>query len=116
MERILFIKDENSAHIIKAMNERVIKDFLDVIVMSEVKNEPLSGYDLITRVNNKFHFLVSAGTVYTLLYSLERKGLVKGNATSRKTTYTLTEKGAFIIEVILNEPYIKECMVSFLKI
>jgi hypothetical protein len=54
MERILFIKDENSAHIIQGMKERVIKDFLDVIVMSEVKNEPLSGYDLITRVNNKF--------------------------------------------------------------
>ena len=54
MERILFIKDENSTHIKKAMKERVIKNFLDVIVMSEVKNEPLSGYDLITRVNNKF--------------------------------------------------------------
>jgi len=44
MERILFIKDENFTHVIEAMKERVIKDFLDVIVMSEVKNEPLSGY------------------------------------------------------------------------
>ena len=97
MARTLLIKDENSTHIIKAIKERVIKDFLDVIVMSEVKNEPLSGYDLITRVNNKFHFLVSAGTVYTLLYSLERKGLVKGNITSRKTTYTLIKNKFFMI-------------------
>jgi DNA-binding PadR family transcriptional regulator len=97
MAKTLFIKDENSAHIIKAIKERVIKDFLDVIVMSKVKNEPLSGYDIITHVNNKFHFLVSAGTVYTLLYSLERKGLVKGNATSRKTTYTLIKNKFFMI-------------------
>lgn len=110
------MKDENSAHIIKEMRERVIKNFLDVIVMTEMKNRSLSGYDIITRINNKFHFLVSAGTVYTLLYSLERKGLVKGNANRRKTTYTLTEKGTFVIDIILNEPFIKECMVSFLKI
>lgn len=97
------------------MRERLIKNFLDVLILIELKNEPLSGYDIITHVNNKFHFLVSAGTVYTMLYSLERKGLVRGIANSRKTTYTLTKKGTLMIEVILNEPYIKECITSFLK-
>jgi DNA-binding PadR family transcriptional regulator len=112
---LLFIKDETSVHIVKAVRERIIKNFLDIIILVELKTEPLSGYDIITLVNDKFHFLVSAGTVYTLLYSLERKGLVKGNTNRRKTVYTLTEKGVLMIETILNEPYIKEYIIAFLK-
>ncbi len=114
-EGIVITKDENSAHILKEIRERTIKNFLDIIIMVELKNDTLSGYDIITHVNDTYHFLVSAGTVYTLLYSLERKGLIEGNANSRKITYTLTENGSFMIEVILNEPYIKECVATILK-
>lgn len=88
--------------ILKRMHERIIKNFMDIIIMAELKSGPLSGYDVISFIHNKFHLLVSSGTVYSLLYSLERNGLIEGAWNERKRVYKLTEKGKKTIETILN--------------
>ncbi len=98
------------------MRERVIKSFMDTIIMAELQNGPISGYDAISYIHNKFGFLVSSGTVYSLLYSLERNGLVEGTWFERKRVYKLTEKGAKTIETILNsQDKIKGFMTMILK-
>jgi DNA-binding PadR family transcriptional regulator len=43
---------------------------------------------------------MSSGTVYNLMYSLERDGLIKGVQNQRKRLYALTEKGEQNIKVI----------------
>jgi DNA-binding PadR family transcriptional regulator len=53
-------------------------------------------------VNKKFSFQISAGTVYALLYSMERGDLVKGQATDTKRIYKLTKKGSEVIDSILS--------------
>ena len=90
------------AKILKKMHERLIKNFMDVIIMSELRNGAISGYDVISFIHTKFGLLVSSGTVYSLLYSLERNGLVEGVWDERKRTYKLTEKGQKTIQTILN--------------
>jgi hypothetical protein len=37
--------------------------------------------------------MISTGTVYATLYSMERKGLIKGLPKKKKIAYTVTEKG-----------------------
>jgi DNA-binding PadR family transcriptional regulator len=66
---------------------------MDMLVLAELQEKPLSGYDIITLIHRKFNVLVSSGTVYSLLYSLERKGLVNAEMDQRKRIYTLTDKG-----------------------
>jgi DNA-binding PadR family transcriptional regulator len=78
--------------------------------MNEIEKRSLSGYDIITLVFDKFHFLVSSGTVYATLYSLERKGLIEGTLSKKKITYHLTEKGKFTIHTIMSEPHIQYCV------
>jgi DNA-binding PadR family transcriptional regulator len=78
--------------ILKKMHERIIKNFMDIIILAELRNGPMSGYDVISFIHNKFHLLVSSGTVYSLLYSLERNGLIEGTWNERKRVYKLTEK------------------------
>jgi DNA-binding PadR family transcriptional regulator len=90
------------ARIFREMHERVIKSFMDVIIMTELRKGPLSGYDVISYINAKFNLLVSSGTVYSLLYSLERNGQVEGVWKERKRTYKLTDKGEETISRILN--------------
>ena len=90
------------SRILKKMNERIIKNFMDIIIMAELRNGSLSGYDVISFIHNKFNLLVSSGTVYSLLYSLERNGLVEGVWDERKRVYKLTEKGGKTIDTILN--------------
>ena len=108
--------EKSQARIIKKMHERVIKSFMDTIIMAELQNGPISGYDAISYIHNKFGFLVSSGTIYSLLYSLERNDLVEGVWIERKRVYKLTEKGAGTIETILHsQDIIKGFMSTVLK-
>ncbi len=94
--------EKSEGRIIKKTHERVIKSFLDTIIMAKLQHDPISGYEVISYIHNKFGFLVSSGTVYSLLYSLERNHLVEGAWVERKRVYKLTQKGRKTIQTILN--------------
>lgn len=87
---------------IKQMRRRIVKNFLDTIFLTELKkNQPQSAYALMNLVHRKYGFLISAGTVYALLYSMERKELVKGDPVENKRIYKLTPKGNETIELLV---------------
>ncbi len=92
----------NTSVVLKKMNKRIIKNFLDVLVLAELRNGPLSGYDVIAYVHNKFRILVSSGTIYSLLYALERDGLIIGVWNQRKRVYKLTQEGEETTKTIMN--------------
>jgi len=96
------LKEQLEPAILKKMERRIIKTFLDVVVMAELRNRPLSGYDVIAFIHNKFGILVSSGTVYSLLYALEREGLIQGRWDQRRRVYVLTERGEETIRAISN--------------
>jgi PadR family transcriptional regulator PadR len=86
--------EKSHLRVLKKVKERFVKDWLDIIVLGHLSKRECSGYDLISYVQERFGFLVSSGTVYSLLYSLERNGLVVGKWVERRRAYVLTEKGA----------------------
>jgi DNA-binding PadR family transcriptional regulator len=59
----------------------------------------MSGYDVIKFLHRQFHMLTSPGTVYSVLYSLERQNLIEGSMTEGKRLYKLTHQG----EQLLNQ-------------
>lgn len=89
-------------NVIEKMHRRIVKSFLDVLVLAELRKNVMSGYDIIGFIHSKFRMLVSSGTVYSLLYSMERKGLIRGRWDQKKRIYMLTEKGEEIVKAILN--------------
>jgi DNA-binding PadR family transcriptional regulator len=81
----------------------MVKSFMDVLILVMLENSSsVSGYDVIAHIHKKFGILVSSGTVYSLLYSLERDGLIKGMWKQRKRVYTLAEKGEQAVKTILS--------------
>lgn len=96
-------EDQSEKKILEEINERIIKNFLDIVVMAELKKQSLSGYAFIAFINKRFNILISAGTVYSLLYSLERKKLIESSGEERKRTYKLTANGTKTIDIILND-------------
>jgi len=82
------------------LRKRTIKSFMDILILAELKNGSMSGYDIIGFVHKRFGILMSSGTVYSLLYSMEREGLIKGVSNQRKRVYILTEKGERNIQVV----------------
>jgi len=73
---------------------------MDVLILAELRKNSMSGYDVIGLIHKKHGILMSSGTVYNLLYSLEREGLIQGVQNSRKRVYALTDKGEQNIKVI----------------
>lgn len=103
--------------VLKKIHERIIKNFMDIIILAELRNRSMSGYDVISFIHDKFYLLVSSGTVYSLLYSLERNGLIDGTWNERKRVYNLTEKGRKTINMILSaNDKIKNFVTSLLKV
>lgn len=87
-------------NLVEEIRERAIKSFMDLFVLETLKSNELSGYDFINLIHNRFDVLVSSGTVYSLLYSLERKGFIEGRYVDRKRVYSLTDLGRQGIEKV----------------
>jgi len=87
----------------KEMHERIVKGFLDMAIMAKLMyDNPVSGYDVLRFVHKKFGTLLSSGTVYSVLYSMERDGLIRGIQSKKKRVYKLTDKGEKAIKTALS--------------
>jgi len=84
------------------IRRRLVKSFMDILILSKLKEKPMSGYDIISLTYRKFRILLGSGSVYSLLYSMERKGLIKGTWDERRRIYVLTQKGEETINAALN--------------
>lgn len=77
----------------------MVKSSIDVLILAELKNSSMSSYDAISFIHKNFGVLLSSGTIYSHIYSLERDGLVKGYFDEKKRIYDITEKGnEFLVE------------------
>ncbi|MEM3387596.1 MAG: PadR family transcriptional regulator [Nitrososphaerales archaeon] len=85
---------------------KCVRSFLDFIILGLIRKKPISGYDVITYIYDRFQILLSPGTVYPTLNTLEEQGLVSSFADSRKKLYTLTKKGENVINQMAIE-YLK---------
>jgi len=83
------------------LRERLIREFLDFLLMIELKNRSLSGYSALSYIHKTYDYLVSSGTDYSLLYSLEREELIQGVVVGQKRVFQLTAKGEKMIDTIL---------------
>jgi len=91
------------AKTLKILYERIVKSFMDLVILAELrKGRLMGGYDVIVFLHKKFHLLMSSGTVYSLLYALERNRLIEGIWNRRKRVYKLTNKGEETINIVLN--------------
>jgi DNA-binding PadR family transcriptional regulator len=101
--------------ILEVFKERAIVAFLDAVIMRQLKAQPKSGYDIIQHVRNKFNFLVSPGTVYAQLYSMQRKNLIKASFEGgKKRSYALTDYGLKVLEITCNSKEIKNFLLGII--
>jgi len=88
-------------NIFQQLRKRTIRNFMDLLILLNLRKEPMSGYDVITFIFENFGFLPSSGSIYSMLYSLEREGFIKGHWNGKKRLYTLTEKGEKVAKISL---------------
>ncbi len=74
-----------------------MKGLLDLIILEFLNNEPMHGYQVITKIRKNFGVYFGPSTIYPLLGLLEKKGLVKSqwnmNSERPRKMYSLTSNG-----------------------
>jgi len=84
----------------KPFHERILRSFIDILILTELERNSLSGYDITGLVNDRFGIFISPGTIYNTLHSLETRNLIEGVWKDKKRVYKLTNKGKEFLKVI----------------
>lgn len=83
--------------------QRFVKDELETIVLALLLREPMCGTDVIKAVHAQFGMLLSPGTIYPLLHSLEKRGLLRYEYGVKTKTYKPMEGAEEKIRNMLDE-------------
>ena len=84
----------------KPFNERILRSFIDILILTELEKNTLSGYDITRLINDRFGIFISPGTIYNTLHSLETRNFIEGIWRDKKRVYKLTNKGKEFLKVI----------------
>jgi DNA-binding PadR family transcriptional regulator len=86
----------------QATLEEVVKKSLEPVVLS-LLSRPISGYDIVREIHDRYGVLIPQARIYTLLYDLEKDGYLEMKASGKSKLYFPTEKGRKHIRQKLSE-------------
>jgi len=76
------------------LETRIIKTFVDVLILKHLKKSPLkSGYQILRYLHGELNMSFSPATVYHAIYLLERKNLIQCHGDQNGRIYALTDQG-----------------------
>jgi PadR family transcriptional regulator, regulatory protein PadR len=80
---------------------KLAKGLLDMLILQFLDQQPMHGYQIITKIRKNFGVYFGPSTIYPLLGSLEKKGYLKSTwnlDTERpRKVYELTSDGATVL-------------------
>jgi len=80
----------------------VVKKSLEPVVLS-LLDKPISGYDIVHEIHNRYGVLIPQARVYTLLHDLLDNGFLEIRVSGKSKLYCPTEKGKKHISKKLND-------------
>ena len=80
----------------------VVKKSLEPVVLS-LLDKPISGYDIVHEIHNRYKVLIPQARVYTLLHELLENGYLEIRVSGKSKLYCPTEKGKKHISQKLND-------------
>jgi two-component system, response regulator PdtaR len=86
----------------QAMVEDVVKKLLEPVILSLLE-KPISGYDIVHEIHNRYKILISQARIYPVLHELELNGYLEMKLSGKSKLYSPTESGKKYIHQRLNE-------------
>ena len=81
--------------------QRLFRNFLDLMVLKLVNEEPMWGYRIIKHVGDEYKIRLRHSALYPLLNRLEKKGLLRSKIKTKggrvRKIYEITSKGIQLI-------------------
>ncbi len=85
----------------KEVSTKLTKGLLDMIILQFLNQEPMHGYQIISKIRKNFGIYFGPSTIYPLLGTLEKKGYVDShwnmNYERPRKVYSLTVSGQNIL-------------------
>jgi PadR family transcriptional regulator, regulatory protein PadR len=85
----------------KEVSTKLTKGLLDMIILQFLNDEPMHGYQIISKIRKNFGIYFGPSTIYPLLGTLEKKGYVDShwnmNFDRPRKVYSLTTAGQSIL-------------------
>ena len=86
----------------KEVQTKLAKGLLDLIILQYLNQQPMHGYQVITRIRKSFGVYFGPSTIYPFMGQLEKKGYIKSqwNTDSERPrkVYTLTNDGRAMLD------------------
>jgi DNA-binding PadR family transcriptional regulator len=89
--------------IVQRFRIKYVTGLVNLVVLASLKNKKMSGYDMLGLVHRTFDLPLSPGTLYPVLKSMEKEGLIMGVMNGRKRLYELTTKGESLYKSLSQE-------------
>ena len=86
----------------QATLDDVVKKMLEPVILS-LLDKPISGYDIVHEIHNRYKVLIPQARIYTILHELEINGYLEMKMSGKSKLYSQTETGKKYIRQRLNE-------------
>ena len=83
--------------------EKMVKDNLETIILALIQRRPMCGTDIIGNIHLEFNVLLSPGTIYPLLHTLEEEGLLISEKYGKAKTYVPAKDAELRIRRLVDE-------------
>ena len=81
----------------KEVQTKLAKGLLDLIILQYLNQQPMHGYQIITKIRKSFRVYFGPSTIYPCMAQLEKKGYIKSqwnmDSERPRKVYTLTHDG-----------------------
>ena len=85
----------------KRIVQRITRNFLDILILRLIQEEPMWGYKIIKKTESLFELKLRHGALYPLLNTLEAEGYARSEKITKKgrirKVYEITPKGIQLI-------------------
>lgn len=109
------ISKTEKKHILN-LRKRVMLGVMDILILHWIKKQPLCGQDIMTKILSGFNIYIGPGTLYPILYNLQRKGLIESKLYNKNRMYFLTKQGKTIsAKVKIDYLKMQKLILKFLK-
>jgi PadR family transcriptional regulator, regulatory protein PadR len=86
----------------KDVSTKLMKGLLDLIILQFLSNQPMHGYEVITKIRKNFGVYFGPSTIYPLMSTLEKKGYIDSrwnmDFDRPRKVYSLTTNGQNLLD------------------
>ncbi len=93
---------EHLAFLPQPVVDEIVKKVLEPVILSLLE-KPISGYDILQEIQERYNVSIPKARIYTQLYSLEKMGYLSPSTSGKSKLYCPTETGKVYIRQKLNE-------------